>query len=432
MTQKFKMELKAGRKMIHRLFDDFGEYIPGFFKISINKEMYEGIEWNNFTKQEKATLVHEYIHFLQDISTVRGMSNFIYLSKRLQLYLSKAGECKKQIFLPINLENCNVQNVYEQSELMSFYAGDSIDKKIHHVNRVEREEDDIINDEGLDFGEDLFSINIYYDDKDDPYVFGTDCIAESMAYLIEVNSFDGYKRKNELPYNSCELICYLIYPKILERKEILIAICELALMHYHSGDMFWHIMNHIKENRLDFQDVNDVENYFKDKTEFLFKNLAEDKTESMEAIDFLYPKKIPNMDSVNTQVKRYILNGYGARKNNMFFIAHMLEVENAEKYFLKLMKNFGIPLLCDNKHQIFSESEEDLFMMMVPIALLNIFTCIADNRCLMYKFCCEEKMSQIDESCLKEPWKQSEKEKLCPFAAYWYFYSLSGKKLVKN
>jgi hypothetical protein len=418
------------KKVIHRLFADFGEYIPGFFKISINKELYEGIGWNDFSKEEKATLVHEYVHFLQDISTTRGVSNFVYLAKQLQLYLAKSAECKDKIYLPINLEYSNVENAYTQSELMSFYAGNNSHKKIHHVDRVERIRDEIINDLELNLEAELFSINIYYDNKDIAYVFGTDCIAESMAYLVESNSFDGYKRENEFPYNACELVCRQICPEILKKKEILVAICELALMHYHSGDMFWNIINHIKENQLDFQNVNDLENYFKNKTEFLVENLAKNKMESMDAIDFLYPKKLPNMGDVNAEVKKYIADGYDLRESNAFFIARILEAKNTDEYFLKLMNKFGIPILCDKKHQIFSGKE--LSMMIVPIAVLNIFTCMADSKCLIYEFCCEGRISQIDENCLQKPWKKSGENNLCPFAAYWYFYSLDGKEISKN
>lgn len=57
---------------MHKLFDAYGEYIPGFFLIRIDKELYEGIGWENFEKEEIATLAHEYTHYLQDISTTRG------------------------------------------------------------------------------------------------------------------------------------------------------------------------------------------------------------------------------------------------------------------------------------------------------------------------------------------------------------------------
>lgn len=157
--------------------------------------------------------------------------------------------------------------------------------------------------------------------------------------------------------------------------------------------------------------------------------MEEKKLESMEAIDFLYPQKIPYMDRVNVEVKKYIVKGCELRKNNIFFIAHMLMKENADKYFIQLMNHFYIPLLCDTKYQVFSGG--DLAMMLVPQAFFNMFS-KANNKCLMYEFCVEGTMPQIDESCLKNPWKQSEKENLCPFATYWCYYSLNGKEIIKE
>lgn len=415
--------------MIHRLFNDSGEYIAGFFKISINKELYEGIKWEDFSQEEKATLVHEYVHFLQDISTTRGVSNFVYLAKTLQLYFAKSAEYKDEIILPINIEHSNVENAYIQSELMSFYAGSNTHTRIHHIDKIERIKDDMINSLGLKSEMELFSINIHYDNRDSAYLFGADCIAESMAYLVESKAFGACKRENELPYNACELVCQQICPEILRKNELLVAICELALMHYHSGDMFWQVINHIKENELFFNSIDDIENYFKGKTNFLFDDLADNKTESLEAIDFLYPKKVPYMGNVNAEVKRYMINGYELRKNSKFFIARMLESQNSEEYFWWLMNKFRIPILCDSNHQVFSVDE--LSMMLVPIAVLNLFTVMSNNECLMYEFCRKENLSQLDGSCLKEPWKQSGKDELCPLAIYWYHYSLSDKYLVK-
>lgn len=414
---------------MHRLFDDQGEYIPCFFKISINKELSEGIQWENFSTEEKATLVHEYIHFLQDISLCRGLSNFIYLAKRLQLYLYNASQCNQKIFLPMDIENCAVENAYAQSELMSFYSGNNFNKRIHHINAVTREQDEIIN--SLEFGlEKLFSINIYYDDKKTPYVFGSDCVTESMAYLIESHSFGACVRKNELLYNSCELICQQIYPELLNNIEVLVAICELSLMHYHSGDMFWNIICHIRDNALDFSNINEVETYFNSKTQFLVENLQQDMTEGMEVIDFLYPPKLPNMSSVNKAVKEYVTKGNRLRKTERFFIARLTEAYNKEEVFLKLMNEFGLPIISDNNNQFFSGQE--LSMMIVPIAIFNIFDVMAHSKCYIYNFCMAEKLPLINLNCLNAPWKQSEKEKLCPFAAYWYFYSLDGKEIEKQ
>ena len=44
------------RDSMYRLFDTYGEYVPGFFKISLNKDLFKGIKWTDFDDEEKATL----------------------------------------------------------------------------------------------------------------------------------------------------------------------------------------------------------------------------------------------------------------------------------------------------------------------------------------------------------------------------------------
>lgn len=59
-----------------------------------------------------------------------------------------------------------------------------------------------------------------------------------MVYIIEHEVFGAKERKNEFPYNLCEIICEELYSDVLGEKSILVAMCELSLIHYHGGDMF--------------------------------------------------------------------------------------------------------------------------------------------------------------------------------------------------
>jgi hypothetical protein len=264
---------------MRKLFDDLGEYIPGFFKISITKELFDGITWGDFSKEEIATLVHEYVHFLQDVSTTRGINNFIYVSKILQLNFSQAYKVNSILQFPIDIEKAGGSEAYIESELQSFYSGHNNHLKIHHINKICREKDELFTE--LIESDQMYTINVYYDNKENPYIFGSDSIAESMAYIVENEQFGADKRKNEFPYNICEIICEKIYPDVLQRKAILIAICELSLMHYHSGDMFWHILMEMKNNNLSFQTVIEFENYFLKRTYFLRQNYCNNIEETL-------------------------------------------------------------------------------------------------------------------------------------------------------
>ena len=58
----------------------------------------------------------------------------------------------------------------KEMELRSFYLGDSEHKKIHHINEIRVENDEIM--ESIITSENLELVNIYYDDKKTPYTFG--------------------------------------------------------------------------------------------------------------------------------------------------------------------------------------------------------------------------------------------------------------------
>lgn len=85
--------MKHDRKIsdkLNFLRKDYGEYIIGFFVIGLNMQLYEGITLNEFTEDEFATFVHEYIHFLQNITTTYGVTYFNDNSKIIQLFVSES------------------------------------------------------------------------------------------------------------------------------------------------------------------------------------------------------------------------------------------------------------------------------------------------------------------------------------------------------
>ena len=92
-------------------------------------ELDEGFSINQFTKEELATFVHEYIHFLQNITTTYGVVYFNDNSLFIQLFVAEAYKYEQVIPFPILEENCGVENAYEEMELRSFYLGNSEHKK---------------------------------------------------------------------------------------------------------------------------------------------------------------------------------------------------------------------------------------------------------------------------------------------------------------
>lgn len=421
------------RYKMRRLFDDLGEYIPGFFKITISKELFEGIDWGNFTKEELATLVHEYVHFIQDISTTKGIRNFIYVSKILQLNFWYAHNNGCDILqLPINIEEIDESGAYIEGELQSFYNGNNEHIKVHHIIKVCREPEPLIS-ELIEDTHPLHAINVYYDEKGYPYTFGADSISESMAYLVESERFGAEKRENEFPYNLCEMICEKIYPELLKKKFILVAMCELSLMHYHSGEMFWRILEKIKNDKLSFQSVTEFEKYFFRKTSFLYTDYCSDFESAIECIDFLYPKSVYRFKNINKRVKSFLNKGKDLRLKQKLFISELVENDNSIRTVNNWMNYFGIPLICDKNFNIFGSESDDMSLMLTPIVLYNFFCRRDSNKCDMEPFCTAQKYERFNYLiCRNKPWDQVKNNELCPFGLYWHKYSLEGKSVIRK
>ena len=55
------------------LNDDYGCYYIGFFIARLNMTLHSK-QFLPLFKEDTATILHEYVHYLQDISTIRGLS----------------------------------------------------------------------------------------------------------------------------------------------------------------------------------------------------------------------------------------------------------------------------------------------------------------------------------------------------------------------
>ena len=426
-------------RQIHyrRLNTDYGSYFPGFFVMRLNKVIKEidgKMTFSDFTKEEFATFVHEYVHYLQDISTTRGINGFVYVSKLLQLHFNIAATKFNEgvIYLPLDIENLDVDNLYQATELESLYQGtEDMFLKIHHADCVKREIEECL--EGI-ISEKIYNINVYYDDKNIPYMLGQAAVSESMAYTIEHEAFGAEARVNEFPYNACELVCRQIYPQLLFNKAVFVAAMELSLMHYHSGDMFCFILSHMKDNNLCFNTVSEFENYFAEKTSHLLEDMSKEFQEAEECIKFLYPLNVdPVFDKTRDFVKKKLQAGLLSRKKDGLFIARMLESKIPQQTLSDYIYKYGMPIMCDSAYAMYgTELDGSITALLAPLALYDVFQ--RTNECFMYPYCKASNMEVCNcDECKNHPWTQADKKSgRCFFGVYWYMYSLAGKKIVRK
>ena len=420
-------------KMPHVSRTNLGEYITSFFLIKLNTDLQDGISlYDQLNGKEMATFVHEYLHFLQDITTTTGLARFISVSKLIQTCIYEIYQSEDPVELPYPLNKSSVENAAAESEIQAFYLGSDEYLGIHHIDSIQLERESLL-DEWIPDPNGICAVNLYFDNERKPYIFGSNCIRESISYLIEYLKFGAEVRNKEFPYNSCEMVCEFLYPELAERKDVIVLLAEYSLMHYHSGRMFFELvqkMKHIEAAKLSF---NQVEKICLEETAHLNESFKDVCQGIEEAIDFLYPLNT-QFSQANNYLKRLITKGTEYKMRYHSPMTQFLRFNSifAFSYFRTLTSEIGLPLISNNRYETFS-TEVDLSYFLVPIAFYQLFFCLGQPRCYMHQYCEMAEHPCLDRIlCNCSPWKQTEKEELCPFATLWYHYLLTGKEIKKS
>lgn len=212
-----------------------GFYRPSFFSLYIDGEFRENL--SDMTEVDLGTFVHEYIHYLQNITTIFGLQNssfyfnFLYDLKKhivenesITVPLTQLKHSEKILRSKIRFKMCNGSN--EISNITYDEVRVSVENIIEQNITVES----VIMHFFLK-GKEIHSI-----------IFGNNCVKESMAHLYQ-QIFDSEVKHVTIPYKTAEILCSLINPEILSDKRKLIALCLISLNSQNSGLTFFELLN---------------------------------------------------------------------------------------------------------------------------------------------------------------------------------------------
>ncbi|MBE5912267.1 hypothetical protein [Pseudobutyrivibrio sp.] len=407
-----------------------GAYYPGVYIIKIKKILNERIQYNDFKEEDWRTFIHEYVHFLQDISTSHGYIYYFHKSQMLNLAVYDIKNSSSDVIeLPIQAEKTGIPNASEKQMLLDFYNGDHQYLKFHHINEVKIDYDEVVTKlviDETDSNNKLFAVNIYYDEGK-IYQFGNICILESMAYLIEYHLLEGEQRINEFPYNACEVICTHIYPEILKTPKKIMMLAEMALMHDDCGLFFLGLLDLCAKQHLAELDDKDFREFCIKNIDMSMENFEQYYKEAIEGIDRLFPVGFPYTGLTNMQLKIFLECGHNYRISNKLFIADTFDSPDCTEYFRRLIDLFGLPILIDGNDDYYGM--EGTQYIPVADAVLNILTEKLGEGCSLQELCKKSKIGSYEKyRCTNEPWEQCKENEICPVAMYFKGYGIDYKK----
>jgi len=242
-----------------KLNKQLGYYIPSFFLLNINTDK----EITNLINTDiERTLVHELVHFLQDICTTYGLINICHtidiIKDQNHILRSKS----QPIEVPLNGGDYSEKTMINK-DLFAIYIGDDGHKYTNFPKNIKITSVNITPEkiEHIDFDINYIEIDFSFTEKDikkKTFHFGSFSLLESMANLIEKEIYGEDSTKKSFPYDTAQLVAEYIYPNISGNNIAIAELCEASLMTYHPADAFIKTLSKMRKEKFIYNNLNDA------------------------------------------------------------------------------------------------------------------------------------------------------------------------------
>lgn len=434
---------------------NIGEYIPAFFQM--NLKVQDIINLNTCSEKDFALFFHEYIHFLQDLTTSYGLTQCYYYGEYIQsavndIYKLPEGEFKIPIRYygsshPVAIDEvltvltygdwredvANLKNVKVSLEPFDNLPFEH--EKIKRINTIAVEAD----------GNMLLS-------------FGAYAIKENIAYILERTLTKDFEPSKDYPYCSAERIVEAVYPEFGTNILNVLALCDCCLMFSNPAEVFYMVLHQLKEKQYIPNKPYDLYEHLKTAKIGLgdeisdpfkhFQTVAEEARSKFKSY-FRVPDHPELHEAYYKWIDRLIDYSVKLRLEEPAFLVDMIYdgYARSNDTFARIVKNLGTPLIKNIKQEYFSVRPNGLngWSSEVMKTVSQIYELLHDGntQCGLYPWCVgtdKENMNNPNfkplapsvEVCLRKPWERVLCEELCPFAMMWKNWNLSNYTPVKK
>ena len=423
--------------MRRKLNTTLGFYSPSFLRMHVGtKSNLTNLNSINDDFTESVYL-HEYLHFIQDLTTNYGLSNICIIVDYLKFvnnHLIK--QTKGKFAVPILPIPNAPDNVHANLEFSTIYNGNGDDDVVILIGHRKLNTTVTAN---------LTTKTVPYIQVDyksgsgniDNFEFGALCIVENMAFIIESECYPNCEPSPDIPYRSAEKLVELIFPIFGSNRLNVLALCDASLKTFHPGPFFYDTLIYIRDNNIPItkpEDVYDICNQqvinfngIKD-----FNSLLNSmKNEAISQINGYFND--PQFNPIKQWLEKMISSAVDYRISNEKFplsIARQGKF-STNKALADFMSKVGTPLVTNDI------PETTLFDPHIGATTPNYATIWAieqihsvlwgcQSDCELLDFCksCNIK---TDARCINEPWERN-LETMCAFGQMWRHWGLTGYK----
>lgn len=438
-----------------KYYKTLGYYSPSLFFIQLNGKgrLKDLKKWGEV---QKATFLHEYIHFLQDITTVHGLQNMYRIGEYLRYVTNIAKDpVRNEIHLPVDPLLTTGYNLKQNWQLSNWTFGDR--KPVAQFIGYSKKQKGVLVDDKTGDKQDVNGVVLDCVDKDGKSVnveFGTLQMMEGMAKEVEELAYPSMKGLS--PYNPYYIgrdVADSIISGIGAKGDTMIALYDLSLQSstpgygfvcyleekvkqgYTSasltpdvvyGDLLNLPANHAQKGLTSFQEGYDFAIY-------LASGVVNDFTGGQwvySHIDLWYKMILNRARYIRFQYPRLFIE-----------LAHQGDI-NANESFREVIKLLGTPLIA-NEDGKYDYRHARKMWFMSKSAMADVYAMVQTQRvfrtngifeCSLIDYCknkkCGLRTHKVDARCLSRPWTRMRRFNRCPFCQWWYYKGFSKTKLL--
>lgn len=439
--------------MNNRYNTTLGFYEPSVFHIYVRGKG-KLCDLKNWDTQQASTFLHENIHFLQDITTAKGLQNFYIIGEYLRIVTKLVKGSHNKIKLPIDpfKAGYNVGNNW----IANFYTQGDIDYSAISYKSYKRDQSIQLNDDvtgkQLPIGRIIVDY-VFADGSVKALNFGNIQIMEGMAKMIQESVYTTPHRTS--PYNPYYVaidVANDIIPGLGNNKLTMIAMFDYALQFSNPG---WAFVNYIEEKKnqgynaksltysIVYQDIDSSKVQSHTQGVVSLKNGYVDLMKMAKGVFTDYTGGIwlfkNQMVWYNTLLER---GKFIREKLPHLFVSLALGGDiRVDGLFNQILSTFGTPIVTNSKHDYefhrpdnIQITRDELMHVYAMMQIHQVFYSDGQFTCPLRKYCqqqpCGIKKQRVDVRCVKAPWERIRRYNRCLFNIWWKFKGFKDIEFV--
>lgn len=413
-----------------RLNTTLGFYSPSFLRMHVgtNKSL-QNLNTLNDPYWE-AIYLHEYVHFIQDVTTAYGLANIGIITDYMRFVNNDVLKSSPGPFqVPVLPVPNGSDNVDANLRLQRAYNGTGEDDNVTLLAHSKAQH--TVSSASRPLPLDLIEVS-YRDSSGSAqtFEFGGLCVVESMAYLVERACYPSSPASPDLPYSSAEKLVQLIHPPLAADPLNILALCDVSLMQYHPGFVFYETLIRIKTQGITITKPEDLYGIAMS-TINPWPPMPQATAHAISKLRGYFNH--PFFDPVKDWIDRVFNNALAVRQNNPTFVLDLARggpLAN-NPTFRQFLTNVGTPLVTNalddaTLHDPFLPAGTNPhYSLLWAIDQVHSIFWGSQTSCAMVGHCCAGKIA-VDSRCSLEPWERAADTSPCPFGQVWAHWGLTG------